>query len=172
MKRSLAQRMGMSGPGDLQRLWAALSRLPGGRRAMSRLVGRAAPYTGTIRAEILELRAGYARLAMADRRAVRNHLDCVHAIALMNLAEETSGLATMMALPPEARGIIAGLGIDYLKKARGRLEAECSTEVPALDGRTEHRVEVAIRDAAGDVVARATARWVIEARRPGPTARS
>ena len=99
---------------------------------------------------------------MRDRRAVRNHLDCVHAIALMNLAEETSGLATMMALPGRSRGIIAGLSIDYLKKARGRLEAECATEVPPLDGRTEHEVAVAIRDAAGDVVATATARWVIE----------
>ncbi|MEZ4267649.1 MAG: hotdog fold domain-containing protein [Myxococcota bacterium] len=162
MKNGVLKRLGMSGPGDLQRLWAVLSRMPGGRRVMSRLVGEAAPYTGTIRAEILELRPGYARLAMRDRRAVRNHLDCVHAIALMNLAEETSGLATMMALPPGARGIISGLSIDYAKKARGRLEAECHTEVAAPQARTEHQVQVAIRDGKGDVVATATARWVIE----------
>lgn len=162
MRAGLLKRFGVAGPGDLQRLWAALSRIPGGRRVMSRLVGEAAPYTGTIRAEILELRAGYARLAMRDRRAVRNHLDCVHAIALMNLAEEASGLATLMALPPGARAIIRGLSIEYAKKARGRLEAECHTEVPEPQGRTEHQVSVAIRDASGAVVATATARWVIE----------
>ncbi len=162
MKTRMLKRFGAAGPGDLQRLWGALSRVPGGRRLLSRLVGEAAPYTGTIRAEILELRPGYARVAMRDRRAVRNHLDSVHAIALMNLAEETSGLATMMALPPGARGIISGLSIEFVKKARGRLEAECHTEVPAPHGRTEHQVSVAVRDGSGAVVANATARWVIE----------
>src|SRR3954471_7694186 len=71
----------------IRQAWDLLTHVPGGKVLFSRLVGAMAPYTGSIHAQVTVLRAGYAEVAMADRRAVRNHLDCVHAIALANLAE-------------------------------------------------------------------------------------
>ena len=108
-----------------------------------------------------ELRPGYARIRMYDRPAVRNHLRSVHAIAMMNLAEVTSGLAMLAGMPDDARAIITNLAIEYRKKARGTLEGECSTPPPQSNEKREYNLEAVIRDEAGDEVARATARWLV-----------
>src|SRR6185503_1870048 len=101
------------------------------------------------------------RIRMRDRPALRNHLRSVHAVAMMNLAEVTTGLAMLAGMPDDARAIITNLAIEYKKKARGTLEAECTTAPPASNEKREYLVEGVIRDTAGDEVARATARWLV-----------
>ena len=83
----------------------------------------------------------------------------MHAVALVNLAELASGLAMLSSLPPTARGIPVRIAIDYLKKARGTLEAECRCALPDVSVDGEHEFTASVRDAAGDEVARAVVRW-------------
>jgi acyl-coenzyme A thioesterase PaaI-like protein len=154
-------------PGErLRALWRRLSPYPGGKWLFSRMLGRMAPYSGTIGARVEQLEPGHARVSLADRRRVRNHLDSIHAVALVNLAEQASGLAVLMGMPPEVRGILTGLTITYLKKARGRLVAECRCAIPAVTGNIDYEAVATITDAGGDVVAQAVARWRLGVTKP------
>lgn len=139
----------------LRDLWNLLSGMPAGKLVFSRLVGRMAPYSGTIHATVTVLRAGYAEVEMPDRRAVRNHLNSVHAIALANLAELAGNVALMYSLPDDARFIVSGMDIAYTKKARGTITAVGEPPVPPSAIRARYDVPVTLRDAAGDEVARA-----------------
>lgn len=150
----------------IRRMWDALHGKPFGPRIFSWLIGRTAPYTGTIGARVEELRVGYARLTMRDRKKVRNHLRSVHAVAQLNLAEEASGLAVVYSMPAGLRGIPVRLEIDYLKKARGTITAECTLPGPVPEPepggeRVSYEAPVTLTDPRGEVVSKALARWVI-----------
>lgn len=145
----------------LRQAWERLAPLPAGKALFSRMFGLLVPYTGSIGARVVELRPGYAKLVMRDRRGVRNHLNSVHAIALMNLAEATSGLAMNFGLPESARAIVTNLSMAYTKKARGPITAECDAAIPDASVSAEHQIQAVLRDAAGDVVATLTATWLV-----------
>lgn len=150
-------------PGEtMRRAWARLSPLPGGRWLFSKLVGWKAPYTGSIKPRVEALEPGFCRVAIRERRALRNPFRSIHAVALLNAAEAASGLATLVALPDDVRGIITRLEIDYAKKARGTIVAECRTEPPAgIAGPTPHLAHVTLTDEAGETVATARATWTL-----------
>jgi uncharacterized protein (TIGR00369 family) len=139
----------------IRQAWDLMSGMPGGKAVFSRLVGRMAPYTGSIHAHVTVLRSGYAEVEMTDRKAVRNHLDCVHAIALANLAELAGNVALAYSLPDDARFIVSGMEIEYVKKARGTIRAIGESPVPRTSTRAAYDVTVTLRDAGGDEVARA-----------------
>ena len=151
---------------SLRASWKRLRPLPGGRWLFSRLAGSRVPYTATIGARVEELEPGYARITLRDRRRVRQHLGSVHAVALVNLGEVTSGLAMLSALPRGVRSIVTGLDATYAKKARGVLTAEATVAPPAVTGPVEFPVEAQIRDAEGDVVCVVKAMWRLDVAHP------
>ena len=139
----------------IRQAWDVLSVMPAGKLVFSRMIGAMAPYTGTIHPHVTVLRSGYCEVQMHDRRAVRNHLNSIHAIALCNLAEIAGNVALFYSMPDDARFIVSGLEIDYLKKARGTITAIGESPVPRTSARAPYDVPVTLRDASGEDVARA-----------------
>lgn len=155
----------MADPGKrLLRLWNRLAPWPGGPWLFSRLLGRIAPYSGSIRPDVLVLEPGHTRVAMRDRRALRNPFASVHAVALANLGELASGLAVWTLMPPTLRGIVTGLSIRFDKKARGRLIAESHVTLPTVTEPRDHDVVTTIRDQDDEVVAEVRVTWRLDIR--------
>lgn len=141
--------------------WDRLNKLPGGKTIFSKMVGRAAPYTGTIGAKVVSLSHLRSEVVLEDRPAVRNHLRCVHAVALVNLAELTGNVALAYSMPNDARFIVAGLEIEYIKKARGTITGVCECPPVETSDRQEYRVPVSLRNAAGEEVAHCVLRTLV-----------
>jgi acyl-coenzyme A thioesterase PaaI-like protein len=144
-------------PTDRVRIaWDALHGLPGGRKLFSWIIGRVAPYSGSIKAEVIDLKAGYAKVKMRDRRRLRNHLRCLHAVALSNLSEFTGNLALAYSIPGDARFIVTRMNMEYFQKARGEVTAVCASAMPTDNAKRETEIVIELRDAQGVLVTRGT----------------
>ena len=139
--------------------WNKLSAFPGGKILFNWIIARYIPYSASIGASVLKLQPGFAKLKLTDKRRVRNHLNSIHAIALTNLGELTSGLALNAGLSGDVRGIVTSITTEYLKKARGELIAESNCTIPEVRDDMNYTVEAYIRDHSLDVVAKVTVNW-------------
>jgi len=135
------------------------SAIPGGQFILGKLIARKIPYSATIGARIITLKPGYAKLILKDKKAIRNHLNSIHAVALTNFGELTSGIALNTSLSTDVRGIVTHISTDYLKKARGTLIAECRCEPPTVTKDLDYTVEAIIKDQEQDAVARVRVIW-------------
>jgi len=144
---------------DIYSYWQKLGRNNIGRWVFNHIIPLINPYTGALKASVIELNKGYARIQLKERRAIRNHLNSIHAIALTNLGEFTSGLALISLFKENMRGIPIDIKINFIKKARGMLTSECITELPDFKDQLEHTVVAIIKDDEGDEVARVQVVW-------------
>ncbi len=144
---------------DLYRYWKKIENHTFGRWLYNAAIPFINPYTGALKAKIIQLRPGYAKLILKDRRGIRNHLNSIHAIAMTNLGEFASGFALLTLFTDNMRGIPIEINIIFIKKARGTLLAECTTQIPDFDEETLHTVTAIIKDSEKDEVARVNVIW-------------
>lgn len=140
-------------------LWKIFSKYQLGKWCFSYLIRFVNPYTGALGAQIESLEEGYAEVILKDKKRNRNHLNSVHAIALTNLGELTSGIAVLSSLPSNVRGIVTHISIDFIKKARGTLKAVCRCEVPEITEETEYVVKADIFNLENELVASVKVTW-------------
>ena len=82
-------------------------------------------------------------------------------MALANLVELTGNLALGYSLPDDARFIVAGMSLDYIKKARGTITGECRMSPIETSAKQEYEVKVTLRDERGDIVVEGTLRTLV-----------
>ena len=132
-----------------------LNGLPLGKYVFSRMVCLKAPYFKTIKPRFAELRPGYGKITMKNRRAVRNHLNSVHAVAMCNLCELAGGTTLDVTLPSHLRWIPRGMEVQYIKIAKSDLTGTCSIPGDAIKGKGNLPVTVSVTDTKGAEVMKA-----------------
>ncbi len=141
--------------------WKKLKDKPFGKKLFSHMVGRMAAYTGSIKALITDLKPGHCHAFLKERKSNKNHLRSIHAVALINLGEVTSGLAVLSGMSSQIRGILTKMEMEYIKKAKGNLTAQCNCEIPEVKDELKYQVQTTIKDSSGDVVAVGTFYWLL-----------
>ncbi len=129
--------------------------LPGGTRLFSFGLCKAAPYFSSIRPHVTEVAPNRVCVSMRKRRAVENHLQTVHAIAMCNMAELAGGLMTDVSVPAGARWIPSGMSVHYLKKAKTDLVATADGSQIDWARGGDITVPVQVHDTEGSLVFRA-----------------
>ena len=147
----------------LLKTWEFLGSTKLGRLIFSFLLGLFIPYSGSVRSRVTSLEPGNVTLLLKERRAVRNHLRSVHAIAQANVAELASGLAMVSCLSNKTRSIVTKIEIEYLKKARGVLTVKGSANPPQqIDDKTESFAYADIFDEEGELVSKTKVTWLLD----------
>lgn len=149
---------------SLLSLYRKLARLPAGKWLFSRAVCFRAPYFASIRPVFDDLRPGRAEAHMKNRRRVRNHINTVHAIAMVNLCEFVAGTLTEVTVPAGMRWIPKGMTVEYLAKAKTGLRAVCQID-PGTEWNAPFDLPVVVNvlDDANQAVVRAViTMWITE----------
>jgi acyl-coenzyme A thioesterase PaaI-like protein len=146
-------------------MWQKLSPKPLGKNLFSWVVCRKAPYFASIKPSFEELRAGYSRVSMKKRRAVENHIQSVHAIAMCNLAELGAGTMMEASLSRNMRWLPRGMTVQYLKVAKTDLVVECVAEDIADGPARDVVVACDVKDAEGNIVCHADIAMYISPRK-------
>ena len=145
-----------------KKLWGFLQKFPKGNSLFSMLAGLYVPYTGSISPTVMTLEDGHVIVKLRDKRKVRNHLKSIHALALANLGEFTTGLTLITMLEQNSNAILRNLNIEYLKKARGTLIAEATYMLPQITvGDTLHLITANIKNDNNEIVCVVTATWSV-----------
>jgi len=105
--------------------WQKLGDSALGRALVSKALCIKAPYFGTIKPSFIEVKAGRVEVTFKKRRAVTNHIQTVHAIAMCNAAEAAGGVCLDVSLDSSYRWIPVGMTVQYLKMAKTNLRAIC-----------------------------------------------
>ncbi|AUJ71049.1 MULTISPECIES: hotdog fold domain-containing protein [Pseudoalteromonas] len=155
----------MSAP--LLKIYKRMSWLPFGKWMFSKAVCRKAPYFGTIKPKITQLKPGVCRATIRNRKAIHNHIGTVHAIAQCNLAELCAGVMTDATIDHKThRWIPKGMSVQYLAKAETDLHAVAQIEYPrAWQDKEELVVPVEVFNTAGEKVFHADINMYISAKR-------
>ena len=113
----------------------SLNQLPDFMRSqsLSFAVGSQVKFAGTAKVEIIEMTTNRLHARIRNRRRVQNHIGSVHAAAMALLAESVTGLVVGMSVPDDRVPVIKSMKIDYVKRAKGDLEAIATLSAEEVD---------------------------------------
>jgi len=134
------------------KLYNKVSKYPFGKKIFGFSICLNARYFFSIRPKIIDIKSNYVAIRIKKRRAVTNHINTVHAIAMCNMAEFAGGLMTEVSVNDNSRWIPSGMTVKYLKKAKTDLTAISDGTEIDWNHEGEIYVPVVIKDTNDEIV--------------------
>jgi hypothetical protein len=129
-----------------------------GKDVFNYIISFVSPYSGSICPSVELFDKTECRCSIIERRCLKNPFNSVHALALANLGEFTSGLLMMEYLQSlKKRGIITKITAEYHKKARGKITAICN-----LSEFKNGQIKSDLINEKGDIVCEIKCQWLIK----------
>jgi len=128
---------------------------PMGLKLFSIAICFKAPYFGSIKPTFIEIRPGFAKAIIKNKRRVHNHIKTVHAIAMANLCEFVGGTLMEVSIAKNMRWIPKGMNIKYVAKAETDLIASCKIGFIDWQDTQDVVVKVDVHDNMGNLVSTA-----------------
>ncbi|WOT05756.1 hotdog fold domain-containing protein [Shewanella youngdeokensis] len=151
-----------SKPNKVMKLYKRVTSLPFGHAIFSKMVSRVAPYFGSVKPFISELKVNKCVCVIKKRKAVYNHIKTVHVIAICNGLEMAMGTMAEASIPSHLRWIPKGMNVEYTAKAG--TDISCVAEVkPEQWAVGDMFVAVTAYDTNGVAVVKGTIKlWISE----------
>ena len=108
---------------DVLKLYNTVQKFPFGKNIFSFLVCLKAPYFRSIKPTITVMQEGRVEATIKQHRAIQNHIQTIHAIAVCNLCELAMGMLVEATIPKNLRWLPTGMDVKYLKKTMGTVTA-------------------------------------------------
>jgi acyl-coenzyme A thioesterase PaaI-like protein len=148
--------------GATLRSWQKRSGSRFGRWLFSRRVCRRAPHVRTLKPRFIELRPALCKVAIANRKPVRDSQGSVRCLA--NLCELAAGMVTEVTIPPTLTWITRGMTIEYLRRAQTGVTATARLDKTEWSDTQNVGVPVSVVDDKGSEVVRAVISINVSAR--------
>lgn len=165
----------MPSPNKLSRLVTKINAAPVFCRSwlLTLLFGRTIKFAGTAGVQVEALDFHQAKLRLANRRKVQNHIGSVHAAATALLGESASGFLLGMHIADDKIPLLKSMQIQYLKRSTGALTGLAQLDEAQIkqiqhSDKGEVVIRVLIKDQLGvePVEALYTWAWIPKVRKP------
>lgn len=138
-------------------IYNQLSNMYGGKFLFNILIRFMSPYSNSIYPTIEHYDNKKCICSIKEKRCIKNPFNSIHALALGNLGELTSGLLIMEMLHgTNQKGIITKINCKYYKKARGKIIATCT-----IDDFKNNTILTTLIDSNKNIVCKVTCVWNI-----------
>jgi len=98
-----------------------------GKEVFDYIISWTSPYSGSIYPMVNTFTSEECKCSIIESRCLKNPYNCIHALALTNLGELTSGLLMLEKLKSDKqKGILTKITSEYYRKARGGITAICN----------------------------------------------
>ncbi|KAK3236179.1 hypothetical protein CYMTET_53664 [Cymbomonas tetramitiformis] len=155
---------GLKGFRKFDEIYIFLANLPLGGYVFDALIGFFAPYSASTTPHVETLSKTACTVSIEERPWLMNPFNSVHAVALTNIGELSSGLVMMTAMqhsPVRMRGIPTKFEVEFFKKAKGKVYASSTCSLDGVYEDCTIAVNSILSNSKGVELAKMTASWNI-----------